>query len=178
MMIASPSISDFLQWLLLDAERTDSARAIVLHAEHPFFSSKLLRGICEYLNEYDDHGEGRWLAASDELIHGLIRDPSHRQLLGLSLDSTGENEKNELAGLKGRLAQRGHIVMYARELNLTTPGLENSFHVGIDNPARHFASCHLVLNPKLLDQGCIARIVGDVYLEWLNHCVSSAPNQE
>ena len=61
-------MSVFHQWLLLDPESATSAHAIVLHTPDTVPCDKLIQEICEYLNEYDDEGDGRWLPATDELV--------------------------------------------------------------------------------------------------------------
>ena len=164
-------MSVFHQWLLLDPESTTSAHAIVLHTADTVPCDKLIQEISEYLNEYDDEGDGRWLPATDELVEKVARDPSHRQLLGLpELAATADGgDSPDVTKSLGSLGQRGHVVLRSHGLDDVMLGLENAFHAGVGMQSEAGAVCHVILNPELMGQKCIAHIIGDIYLEWL-HC--------
>jgi hypothetical protein len=143
-MTASTSLSVFHQWLLADPASQASACAIVLHGGGIASSGRLILEIADYLNEYDDDGDGRWLPATPELIEKVCLDPNHRRLLGMSdaIPSQPEELKSEIRETLLAIAGRGHDLL---------------------------KKCHIILNPDHMDQGVIAHIVGDVFLEWI-HC--------
>ena len=168
-MTASTSTSFFHQWLLASPEKTTSAFAIVLHTADEASCEWLVQEISDYLNEYDDDGEGRWLPATIELVEKLARDPSHRQLLGLpdvgprmSMVTT-----TDLAATLHALGQRGHVVFRSPGLGDAELGLVNAFHAGVGTRQDITDECHVILNPELMGRRCIGRIIGDVFLEWL-----------
>jgi hypothetical protein len=170
-MTASTSMSVFHQWLLLDPESATSAHAIVLHTPDTVPCDKLIQEISDYLNEYDDEGDGRWLPATDELVEKVARDPSHRQLLGLpeiASPAAGDNPA-DVGKTRGSLGQRGHVVLRSHGLDDALLGLENAFHAGVGARGEVRSACHVILNPELMGQKCIAHIIGDIFLEWL-HC--------
>ena len=164
-------MSVFHQWLLLDPESTTSAHAIVLHTADTVPCDKLIEEISEYLNEYDDDGDGRWLPATDELVEKVTRDPSHRQLLGLpEIAASGASDRSpDVTKTLGSLGQRGHVVLRSHGLDDAALGLGNAFHAGVGKQGDAGSNCHVILNPELMGQKCIAHIIGDIYLEWL-HC--------
>jgi len=170
-MTASISMSVFHQWLLADPARMTSAFAIILHIPESRPCELLIQEMSDYLNEYDDDGDGRWLPATPELVEKIARDPGHRRLLGLpenaEIKSAG-SEPNPVAALSA-LGQRGHIIFRSPGLGDEELGLENTFHAGVGSIGEIKDECHLILNPELMDQKCIAHIIGDVFLEWL-HC--------
>ncbi len=180
-MTASTSMSVFHQWLLADPSSKTSACAIVLHIADSRPADLLIQEITEYLNEYDDDGEGRWLPATQELVEKVATDPSHRRLLGLAdsfpadpKDSTPGQQKTLLA-----LGRRGHVVFRAASNTYEALGTGNHFHAGVGTTGEITNECHIVLNPDLISQSCIAHIIGDVFLEWL-HCETrrNAPIQD
>jgi hypothetical protein len=169
-MTASTSMSVFHQWLLLDPENTASAHAIVLHTTDAATCDRLIQDISEYLNEYDDEGDGRWLPATPELVEKVARDPSHRRLIGLPDDSCRQpaGSQPDLAKTLAALGKRGHVVFRTPGLTDAELGINNAFHAGV-GPIDETSDCHLILNPDLMGRKCIAHIIGDVFLEWL-HC--------
>jgi len=170
-MTASTSLSVFHQWLLAEPASKTSACAIILHGVESSPFGSLVQDIADYLNEYDDDGEGRWLPATPELVAKIAGDPNHRRLLGMdegsgpgSADMQEEFQKTLTA-----LGQRGHVVFRSPGVPAAELDLAHTFHAGVGRAREIGESCHLILNPELLDQKCIAHIVGDVFLEWL-HC--------
>jgi hypothetical protein len=169
-MPAVPSITLFHQWLLAAAPESPVACAIVLHGTPATLSPRLSSGIVSYLNEYDDDGDGRWLAVQPDLVPLIADDPSHRHLLGLE-DEAGPYQPTNPFGIQralAALAARGHVVLDSPLASAATRGLKNVFHVGIGLPPDSLAECHIILNPGLLQVSCLPQIVGDVFLEWLN----------
>lgn len=170
-MTAATSMSVFRQWLLADPASTVSACAIILHCADPCDCGWLIQDIADYLNEYDDDGDGRWLPAHPELVAKIARDANHRRLLGLpELDGhdAGDAQSGYRKTLTG-LVQRGHVIFRSPGVSDEELDLANTFHAGVGNARMISEKCHLILNPDLMDQKCIAHIIGDVFLEWL-HC--------
>ena len=152
-------------------EATLCAHAIVLHTPDTVPCDKLIQEICEYLNEYDDEGDGRWLPATDELVEKVARDPSHRQLLGLpdiASSAAGDCPAADVRKTLGSLGQRGHVVLRSHGLDDAALGLENAFHAGVGTQREVVSACHVILNPELMGRKCIAHIIGDIFLEWLH----------
>ena len=169
-MTASTSMSVFHQWLLADPASQTSACAIILHGNDSLINDHLIKEITEYLNEYDDDGDGRWLPATAELIGKIARDPSHRRLLGMEENAPsipGDNPE-EFRKTLSALGQRGHVVFRAPGVSDQDLALANTFHAGVGAAAGIHEKCHLILDPDLMDHKCIAHIIGDVFLEWLH----------
>ena len=169
-MSAVPSIALFHQWLLTAAPGSPAACSIVLHGTPPPLSPRLCAGIAAYLNEYDDAGDGRWLALQPDLVPMIVEDPRHRHLLGLE-DEAEPSQPSQPFGIQralAALAVRGHVVLDSPLASAATRGLKNVFHVGIGLPPDCLAECHIILNPGLFQITCLPQIVGDVFLEWLN----------
>jgi hypothetical protein len=124
----------------------------------------LIAEIADYLNEYDDEGEGRWLPATAELVAKVSADDNYRQLLGIP-----EHATPEAAGHVKTLAalgRRGHVVFQWPESAEDGLGEIQTFHAGVGQAANIGEKCHLILNPELIAFSCIAHIIGDVFLEW------------
>lgn len=168
-MTAATTISFFHQWLLAPPANPDSACAIMLHGDSAPLCERLLIEITDYLNEYDDDGEGRWLAACPDLIRKISADVSHRQLLGLHDAPPCDNNEPEDITILRLLSARGHVVLLAPDAVEIPLELPNTFHAGVGGGWGTLGACHLILNPKLMDRKCIAHIIGDVFLEW-RHC--------
>jgi hypothetical protein len=170
-MTASTPMSVFHQWLLADPASQASACAIILHCANSMPCARLIQDIADYLNEYDDDGDGRWLPATPELVGKISQDENHRRLLGMA-EITPDASANPQAGYRQTLTglgQRGHVVFRSPGSSDEALDLSNTFHAGIGCPADIPAKCHLILNPALLEQKCMAHIIGDVFLEW-HHC--------
>jgi hypothetical protein len=169
-MTASTSLSVFHQWLLADPASKVSACAVVLHGDNARTAGRLIEEIAEYLNEYDDDGDGRWLPATPELIEKVCQDPNHRHLLGMSeeMPTHPQDFKSEIRNTVFALGERGHVVLKAPDGG---DGFDASktFHAGVGKSPDLLKKCHLILNPDHMDRKCIAHIIGDVFLEWL-HC--------
>jgi len=170
-MTATTSLSVFHQWLLADPAGQVSACAIMLHCDDSLPCTHLIRDIADYLNEYDDDGDGRWLPATPDLVEKIARDEHHRRLLGMRRIGTGNavDPQAEYRETLAGLGQRGHVVFRAPGVSAAEPDLANTFHVGVGHPHEIPGKCHLILNSELLTQKCIAHIIGDVFLEWF-HC--------
>lgn len=170
-MTASVSMSVFHQWLLADPASKASACAIILHGGESSPVNYLIQEISDYLNEYDDDGDGRWLPATPDLVAKIAKDPNHRRLLGMDENGFPEDADPAVEYRKTltALGQRGHVVFQSPGIPDEQLDLANTFHAGIGRAKDIPENCHLILNPALLDQKCIGHIVGDVFLEWL-HC--------
>jgi len=172
-MTASTSLSVFHQWLLADPACQASACAIILHCADSMPCSRLIQDIAAYLNEYDDDGDGRWLPATPELVGKIAQDDNYRRLLGMAEidpDHPPDPRTGNCQTLTG-LGQRGHVVFRFPGASDQEFDPANAFHAGVGRPGNIKGKCHLILNSELLDQKCIAHIVGDVFLEWL-HCTA------
>jgi hypothetical protein len=169
-MHALPSISSFKQWLRAAGSEAPPACSIVLHGAPPALGTRLALGIAAYLNEYDDDGNGRWLAVPPELVPLIADDPTHRHLLGLEEDAESSLPTSPF-GMQQALtamAERGYVVLDSPLAAAATHRLKNVFHVGLGLPPDGLAECHIILNPALFEGSCLPQIVGDVFLEWLN----------
>lgn len=166
-MTASVSMSVFHQWLLADPSSASPACAIILHIPGSRPCELLIQEISDYLNEYDDEAEGRWLPATPELVGKVARDPNHRRLLGMSENPTGPQDETELHKTLAALGQRGHVVFRAPGVPGEGIKLSNTFHAGVGAAGEIHDECHLIINPDLMDQKCVAHVIGDVFLEWL-----------
>jgi len=163
---ARPKILPFHEWLLSTADESASASSIVLHGAA---DARLAAAIACYLNEYDDEGDGRWISIPPALVAGIAADPSQRALLGIG-DSCSNCPPTSLCGLKktlAALAVRGHVVLDSPLAAAAAGVLENTFHAGIGTPANGMDGCHLIVNPELFPESCIANVIADVFLEWL-----------
>ncbi len=161
-------MSVFHQWLLAESSGNLPACAIILHVPDSRPCELLIQEISDYLNEYDDEGDGRWLPATPELVEKVSRDPNHRRLLGMSEGSVSRLREPELLNTFAALGQRGHVVFRAPGVTGEGLKLTNSFHAGVGAADEIIDECHLILNPELMDQKCIAHVIGDVFLEWLH----------
>lgn len=163
-------MSVFHQWLLAGPASKAPACAIILHGENPWPYGRMIQEIAEYLNEYDDESDGHWLPATTELVEKIARDPNHRRLLGMDEDfgnSDGDFRAEFLKTLTA-LGRRGHVVFSSPGVSDGELELVNTFHAGIDKARKIKDSCHLILNPDLIEPKSIPHIVGDVFLEWLH----------
>jgi hypothetical protein len=167
-MTASVSMSVFHQWLLADSSSTIPASAIILHMPASRPCDLLIQEIASYLNEYDDDAEGRWLPATQELVVKVSRDPHHRRLLGMGELPPGRaaDSESELHKTLTALGRRGHVVFRDPGVPDEKLKLSNTFHAGVGASGEVADPCHLILNPDLMDQKCIAHVIGDVFLEW------------
>lgn len=170
-MTASISMSVFHQWLLADPTSQTSACAIILHGDEALANDHLIHEIADYLNEYDDDGEGRWLPTTAELVEKISQDPSHRRLLGMPENGAANACRSEFQNTLAAIGQRGHVVFRSPGIPEQELNLSKTFHAGVGGPQDIQQKCHLILDPDLMDQKCMAHIIGDVFLEWL-HCES------
>lgn len=138
----------------------------MLHGGDSGAWAPLLREIAEYLNEYDDACEGNWFAASPSIINRIASDEENLRLLGLEISEA--EEKCSEVGVVAALLERGNVVCLADPVQQVGPDHPNTFHAGVGKESELLDSCHITINPDRIEHGCIARIVGDVFLEWLN----------
>ena len=165
-------MSVFHQWLLADPASKVSACAIIIHGDDARASSRLILDIAQYLNEYDDDGDGRWLPAGDDLVGKIARDANHRRLLGLAED--GDSSPEECRKILSALGKRGHVVFHWPGVGDEQLGLTNTFHAGVGHGIQD--RCHIIVDPELMDTRCVARVIGDVFLEWLHSEVRRNPS--
>ena len=170
-MTASTSLSVFHQWLLADPASKASACAIILHGDDSWPCDRLIQEVAEYLNEYDDDGDGRWLPATQELVKKIAEDPNPRQLLGMECTTLDmrKNFQSEFLKTLTALGKRGHVVFASPGVSDDELDLANTFHAGIGNGQNTDKPCHLILNPDMIGQKILAHIIGDVFLEWLHY---------
>lgn len=130
----------------------------------------MIQEIAEYLNEYDDEGDGCWLPATTELVEKIASDSNYRRLLGMTEDfaESGSDCRAEFLRTLTALGRRGHVVFASPGVSDKELELVNTFHAGIDKARKIKESCHLILNPDLIESKCLSHIVGDVFLEWLH----------
>jgi hypothetical protein len=155
-------MSEFHQWLASEAPYTADGCSIFIHDKRSMEDEALIRRIVQYLNEYDEEGEGRWLAATHELVERISVDPFLRQLVGL--DEEPSHGQSLYEGALSALATRGHIV--AHRTDAEDPGhiSPKRFDVGLGD--MHATCCHMILNPDKISHDQIAPIIGDVFLDW------------
>ena len=158
-------MSVFHQWLLADPASKASACAIILHGVDARNSTRLIIDVAEYLNEYDDDGDGRWLPATADLVAKISKDPNLRRLLGM--EETGSDSPEEYRKTLTALGQRGHVVFQSPEPAADQLDLASTFHAGVGHGIT--GRCHVILDPELMGPKCVAHVIGDVFLEWL-HC--------
>jgi len=169
-MTATNFLSDFNKWLLAEPVITLPARTLILHGDSTVFSDRLIEEIAAYLNEYDDDGAGRWLAATSDLVRQVSENLDLRRLLGMA-ESCPNCPPSGPCGIRKTLTalgQRGHVVFLA----VISPGkdleLPDAFHACIGSARSTARKCHLFVNPDLMAPESIAPIIGDVFLEWLH----------
>jgi hypothetical protein len=174
-MIATNNLSNFHHWLLSMPVASASARAIVLHGGSPGFRERLIEELTEYLNEYDDDGAGRWLAATSDLVMQVSESPELRCLLGIE-DGCQNCPPKSPCGIRktlSALGKRGHVIVPSTK-DVEVP---EAFHAGIDSNSDTAGHCHILLNPELMNPTCFAPIIGDVFLEWLHCQLLRAPRE-
>lgn len=164
-MRTSPPITDFHAWLAAGSEGSSAPCSILIHGEESPAKAVLIRQIAEYLNEYDDEGDGRWLAATNDLIYRISEDAFLRQLVGLEYDIA--SGRTAFAKTFCALASRGHVIAQPAATLDRTFGMAHTFDVGLGEMP--LASCHMVLNPDKIAPAHLAPIIGDVFLEWFHH---------
>ena len=166
-MTAATPMSMFHQWLLADTASKASACAIVLHGGDSTPDDRLVLDISDYLNEYDDESDGRWLPATRELVTKLAQDPNHRRLLHMEGDPASDCDfELEYLDTLSALGMRGRVVLGAPKAECAITSSKYAFHVGLDSGRSIRKTCHMILNPELIEPETVAHIVGDVFLGW------------
>lgn len=167
-MTSAVSLTTFHHWLLeAKPDMMEKTRVIVLHGAKSF--PALIDSITHYLNEYDEEAHGGWLAATDAMISAIAADAAQRRLLAVDAPCekcppTGPcGLRKVIAGM----AKHGHVVLDSVHAAQATADLNGVFHVSL---AAYHKDCHLHLNASRFDQRCLAPIIADVYLEWLQCC--------
>ena len=170
-MRTCPPITDFHKWLTAESEGQTAPCSILIHGEESPAKAVLIQQIAEYLNEYDDEGDGRWLAATNELVQRISADPFLRQLVGLEYDIAGG--RTAFVKTFSALASRGHVVALHPEILDTEHGPAHTFDVGLGELP--LDDCHMVLNPEKIAPAHLAPIIGDVFLQWFHHDARREP---
>lgn len=176
-MTASSTLSGFHQWLLSEAPALHCARAVVIHGEPGEALEIIVSEVAEYLNEYDDACEGRWLAATSELVGRIATDTANQRLLGLKVgvDEVPADSTAVQRDVWDAISSRGHVVLAAPATTAPAAETAEAFHVGVGCSADLVGRCHMTLNPARIEPSCIAHIVGDVFLEWRDCSVRAFP---
>jgi hypothetical protein len=164
-MRTSPPITDFHKWLAAGSEGQSAPCSILIHGEETPAKAILIQQIAEYLNEYDDESDGRWLAATDDLVCRISGDAFLRQLVGLDFDIA--SGRTAFAKTFSALASRGHVIAQSPPTLECDFGIAHTFDVGLGELP--LPSCHMVLNPEKIAPAHLAPIIGDVFLEWFHH---------
>lgn len=162
------SIQEFHNWLHAKCNPLGESCSILLHDNGAVVDDGLVEKIAEYLNEYDEEGEGRWLAATETLVRAIAEDAFLRQLIGLEYELL--NEKADCSAIFARafdaMSRRGHIIGRPPVSDYLLQSNGQHFDVGIGDTEPRL--CHMILNPDKISSEHIAPIIGDVFLEWLH----------
>ncbi|MES2476026.1 MAG: hypothetical protein V4640_09610 [Verrucomicrobiota bacterium] len=179
-MSAIPSLSAFHHWLLASPGSACPSRTVILHGPSPDAIDPMIQEIADYLNEYDEDGEGRWLAATPELVRQISSDADSRKLLGMA-DPCPNCPPHGACGIGKTLtalSHRGYVVFRAETPANKPLDLPHAFHAGIGAAECDAPRCHLVLNPDLVQPRSLAHLVSDVFLDWHHEsdCAASIPS--
>lgn len=159
------TLSDFHHWLLDGKpDLTSHPHVIVLHGAGSF--PLLGAAIAHYLNEYDDQAAGHWMAMPPHLIDAIAADAAQRRLLGVDqpCDKCPPTGPCGLRKVIKGLALHGHVVLDSPHASAATEKIDGVFHVSLSTMHK---DCHMHLNAARFDERCLAPIIADVYLEWL-----------
>jgi hypothetical protein len=104
------------------------------------------------------------------LIEAIAADPSQRRLVGV--DAACEKcPPTSACGIRKVIAAvsaRGNCVLDSIYAPVATMDMNQAFRVSLSNPQGNW---HVRLDPSLFPASCLAPIIGDIYLEWLEcHC--------
>lgn len=167
-MKTSSSINEFHKWLQAKSGRSDCACSILLHDNGAVVDEDLVEKIAGYLNEYDEEGEGRWLAATNSLVRTIAEDAFLRQLVGLEYDMPRELAESPVSRSLtfDALSRRGYVIGCPPTSDAIDPSAARFFQVGVGDMEPRL--CHMVLNPEKISDQHMAPIIGDVFLEWLH----------
>lgn len=167
-MIATNSLSSFHHWLFSQPDESVPSRTIVLHGEPQVSTDHLVEDIAGYLNEYDEEGAGRWLAATSEIVVRVSANPDSRKLLGMA-DPCPNCPPDGPCGIRktlNSLGLRGYIIFRSATSAGKVLELPDAFHAGVGNRVGGGVKFHLVLNPELMPPRSMAHIIGDAFLDW------------
>ncbi len=167
-MSATHPLSYFHQWLFASTAPPCPSRTIVLHGGSAASLDPLVGEIVEYLNEYDGEGDGRWLAATSDLVRSIAESPDSRRLLGMA-ESCSECPPESPCDIRRTLTAlgcHGHVVFRSETTREKPLDLPAAFHAGVGSDHCGRDECHLVLNPGLVQAHSIAHMVSDVFLDW------------
>lgn len=163
------SLSAFHHWLLeVRAPKASEPHVLVIGDADAY--PTLAQDIAHHLNQYHDHGGGKWLSFSAPTLDAILADPCQLALLNVQPPC----EKCGIASACGKkklligIARHGYAVLDSIHAFAATKDLENVFRVSLGNPKGEW---HVRLSPTLFPASCLAPIIGDIYLEWLEcHC--------
>ena len=141
----------------------------MVHGDPGESVDSIVPALAEYLNEYDDACDGRWLAATSELVSRIAADTANQRLLGLEVgvDDIPGDPATASRQVLDALCSRGHIVMAATG-DPAADEAPDAFHVGIGRSGALAERCHMTINSTRIERNCAAHIIGDVFLEWMN----------
>lgn len=164
-MTLAKTLTAYHHWLLDGApDDTGHLHVIVLHGVEN--QGVLSQQIAQYLNEYDSDGHGRWLAPTQELIETIAGDPSQRKLLGIE-EACGKcpatSPCSQRKVMKG-MARHSFVVLDSVHAAGAVEDLEGIFHISL---TLDHNDCHMRLNTEKFNPRCLAPIISDVYLEWI-----------
>lgn len=179
-MTASSTLTEFHQWLLAGSCVTTGARSLMLHGDGDQSLEPIVSAVAEYLNEYDDSCDGRWLAVTRDLVGRIAIDSANQRLLGVKvgIDEVPRDAATASREVVIALCSRGHIVMAAPATMPPETDNPGVFHVGVGCTSKLVQRCHMTLNPVLIDPECAAHIIGDVFLEWLSCGARGSPGDQ
>jgi len=168
-MSSLSSLSAFHHWLL-EVSHDDTTPPNVLIVGDALSYPQLAADIAHHLNQFHDSNSGKWLALPTVLIEAIAADPSQRRLVGV--DAACEKcPPTSACGIRkviAAVAARGNCVLDSVYAAAATIGMTQAFRVSLSNPQ---GSWHVRLDPSLFPASCLAPIIGDIYLEWLEcHC--------
>jgi hypothetical protein len=169
-MPATRSVSTFHHWLLSGDPQSTGGSAIVLQGAGSGIGGSLAENLAAHLNQYDDSSEPAWLAVTPALLQAIASDTGNRRLLGIG-EGCANCPPSSPCGLKKTLvalATRGRVILDSPLAAGATGGFGNVFNVGVGFEPEGLAECHIIINPRRFPEHCIASVIGDVFLEWLN----------
>lgn len=159
------ALSAFHHWLL-ELRSDDASLPHVLVIGDAVHYPQLAADIAHHLNQYHDAGSGKWLALPTALIESIAGDAHQRRLVGV--DAACEKcPPTSVCGIRkviAAVANHGNVVLDSIHATAATKDMKQVFRVSLSNPE---GSWHVRLDPALFPVSCLAPIIGDIYLEWL-----------
>ena len=164
-MLAS-DLATFHRWFLPGG--VGFTPGVVLHGSVAL-PPGLAASVARHLNEFDEDGQGRWSAFSQDLIQLIAETPAQRSLLNLG-DGCLNCPPNSLCGRRKVLevlARRGYAVLEGMLAVQACEPLMNVFRVSLGPAPAKGKGFHLCLQPELFSDRCLTSVIGDTYLEWI-----------